>query len=240
MAAQVWIVTLSAIVKRNPSDFLSPDERDRAARFQNPVDQARYIHAHAALRLLLAARLRCAPADLTFARTPNGKPVLENSPLRFNLSRSGDRVVVGIADAEIGVDTEEIVSDGDHDSVARREFSPTEIDWMNSAPESERLRRFYRLWVVREALAKAQGTGLSVPASALLLDIVDDCPQPRARLEWCAHETADGRFTTAAVLPPSASLQWNDTLWEELADPLVTNSRRERTPTARRSSRPTR
>jgi len=169
--------------------------------------------------MLLSARLRCAPGEVTFARTPHGKPVLENSPLRFNLSRSGDRAVVGIADTEIGVDTEAIVPEGDHDSIACREFSATEIDWMNSVAGREQLRRFYRLWVVREALAKAQGTGLSAPASTLALDIVDDSPQPRARLDWRAHETADGRFVTAAVLPPDATVEWNDTSWEGLVPP---------------------
>jgi phosphopantetheinyl transferase len=121
------------------------------------------------------------------------------------------------------VDTEATVPDVDYEPVARREFSPGNTDWIMSAPPPERLRRFYRVWAVREALAKAEGIGLGAPASALDLQIVDAAPQPKAATQWRAHEApAEPDYVTAAVVTPSVEVRWHVIPWEALAS-LVTS-----------------
>jgi 4'-phosphopantetheinyl transferase len=118
---------------------------------------------------------------------------------------------------DIGVDTEATVPDTDYEPVARREFSSGNMDWIESAPKPERLRRFYRIWAVREALAKAHGLGLAAPPSALELEIFDGAPQPRARNEWRAHEApAEPDYVTAAVVMSSVGVRWHMTSWDAL------------------------
>lgn len=216
--ADVWIVSLPVTESVDPEAWksLSPDERDRADRLRQPVDRARYVSAHAALRTVLASRLRCSVASLLFARTSAGKPHVEGSALRFNLSRSEDRAAIGVCEtSEIGVDTEAVRSGNDHMAIAGREFSSAEQAWMTSGSELERLYRFYRLWVVREALGKAAGVGLAIPSSSIEVEIVDGAPQPRARLAWEAHEAPpDPAYVTAAVLAPGAAVRWHMTSWD--------------------------
>lgn len=218
--ADVWIVALPASEHAwmEAWTLLSPDEQARAGRFHQDADRRRYVYSHAALRTLLTARLGCSSAALSFRRTASGKPELDGASLQFNLSRSGNLAIVGLCDGSaIGVDTEAVVEGTDYEAIARRGFSPAEVEWLTAASGPERLHRFYRLWVVREALVKAWGTGLSVPAFTIQLEIDHDTPQPADRLNWQAYEAhEDQAQATAAVLKPKAEVRWHVTRWEEL------------------------
>lgn len=220
VVADVWIVLLPSaeICRRSAWSLLSPDECARAERFHRPLDRARYVYSHAALRLLLSDRLGCPNDALSFTRLPGGKPRLEPASVEFNLSRSGERAVIGVCDGSpIGVDTEAILPGIDYAAIANREFSRAEAEWMTSGSEPERLWRFYRLWTVREALAKATGSGLAIPASGLELTIADHGPQPVDRHLWRAYEASRQQaYATAAVLHPHAEIHWHATRWELL------------------------
>ena len=85
--------------------MLSDDERERAARLA-PGRAALDRRARGA-----ADRARPAssahPSDVELAAGPHGKPELPGSALRFNLSHSGDRALIALADGvEVGVDVE--------------------------------------------------------------------------------------------------------------------------------------
>jgi 4'-phosphopantetheinyl transferase len=76
---------------------LSPDERRRAERFEDPVQTARYAIARAALRQLLGRYAEREPSRVRFAYGRAGKPRLLNGSVHFNLSRSGDVAIVALA-----------------------------------------------------------------------------------------------------------------------------------------------
>ncbi|MGZ8939652.1 MAG: 4'-phosphopantetheinyl transferase family protein, partial [Limisphaerales bacterium] len=89
--------------------LLSPDETDRANRLLRPADHDRYVISHSRLRQILAQYLRIPPARIAFQKDSFGKPHLHPSmnpiSLNFNLSHSGDRMILGIVrHARIGVD----------------------------------------------------------------------------------------------------------------------------------------
>ncbi|MDR2856102.1 MAG: 4'-phosphopantetheinyl transferase superfamily protein [Methanomicrobiales archaeon] len=91
----------------------------------------------------------------------NGKPYLKDQSTHFNISHSGDYVVLGAAKRDIGVDIEKIASYPDR--VAIRCFTPLEREWMKQEGENE---AFYRLWTAKESVMKASGLGFSLPPEA--------------------------------------------------------------------------
>ena len=90
--------------------LLSSDEHARAHRFRFQRDRNSYVVSHGLLRQLLAAYTGDQAARILFVYGAQGKPAMANSGnavVRFNISHSGDAVLLGFAlDREIGVDVE--------------------------------------------------------------------------------------------------------------------------------------
>jgi 4'-phosphopantetheinyl transferase len=118
-----------------------------------------HSHAHKLLRECLR------PYDLQ--DTPlvygsHGKPALAGyTPLHFNLSHADGIAACIVSDKECGIDCERVREY--RPNVARRVFTAAEQAMLEAAPESERGLLFFRIWTLKEALAKADGAGLSYP-----------------------------------------------------------------------------
>ena len=96
-----------------------------------------------------------------FARNDHGKPYIVGHPIHYNISHSGQYVVLVTADSEVGVDVQEKRA-ARMESLAKRFFS--EEEWQAvSACESEEAKRdlFYHIWCRKEAYGKYLGIGLS-------------------------------------------------------------------------------
>lgn len=86
----------------------------------------------------------------------NGKPTCVSGP-PFSLSHSGGFVVCAVTDTgSVGVDVEIPRRRRRALEMSRACFSQEETDWVASQPE----RRFYMLWVLKEAYSKATGRGI--------------------------------------------------------------------------------
>jgi 4'-phosphopantetheinyl transferase len=149
---EVWQVELAAGEAGRAAALLSHDERERAARLKRPQ---LWIVARAALRTALGGRLGVPAAEIAFAEGPHGKPELPGSRLRFNLSHSGERALIAMADGvEVGIDVER---------TARRSHA---VERTLTEGERAALRgvdrhvELLRVWCRKEALAKAIGGGL--------------------------------------------------------------------------------
>ena len=149
-------------------ETLASDERARAFRFRNEGDRARFVAARGQLRAVLGETLGRAPESLVFARDAAGKPRLEHPrcdgtrSLRFSLSHSGDAMAVAVAyGIEVGIDIERRRAlAADPLALARAAFARAEVRRLARLQGSEREESFHRLWVRREAVLKALGTGL--------------------------------------------------------------------------------
>lgn len=145
--------------------LLSVDELARADRFRAPHHQQRHVAAHGLLREMLGAYDRRPAELLEFDVGTHGKPALVTAdrarPLHFNLSHSGDHLLVGIAREELGVDLEVIRPGLQFLRLADRYFTPAEAETLRSVPKSQQPEAFYTLWTRKEAYVKALGTGLS-------------------------------------------------------------------------------
>lgn len=149
--------------------WLSGEERLRATRFIRSEDQQQYILARGGLRLLLSSYTGLDPAAVIMRQGPEGKPGLDDQgigpqPVRFNLSHSHGRMLVGIAgQRDVGVDLEQICSKTEIMKLAKRFYAPAEFDAIASHDASGQSDAFYRHWVAKEAFLKFKGVGLKFP-----------------------------------------------------------------------------
>lgn len=137
-----------------------PGRRKTAAKFHFEADRLRCLGAGFLLQEILGVKN---DEDLIYGK--NGKPeVLSKNGAKkyFNLSHSGDYIVLATGAESIGVDIEKICPyDGE---LAKLCFLPQEIDYIN---RSDFL--FYKYWTIKESLMKATGEGLSLPPLDILL-----------------------------------------------------------------------
>lgn len=182
-------------------ESLSAEERARAARFVFQRDRVRYVNARAALREILGSCLGIAASAVHLTYGAHGKPALAavGTPIRFNLSHSGDYALVAIALCrDLGIDVERVRQDIDREGIARDNFTHGECRAIETVPSSERVVAFFRCWVAKEAYLKARGDGLSAPLAAFEVD-----PSAGAEaLRWTSLDT-DGR--TWRVVPLQAA-----------------------------------
>jgi len=164
---EVSVVPVRAAVTDPLWDVLSDEERRRAERYRFEDDQRRSIVARGTLRMLLGRRLGLDPRRLEFVEGAQGKPALRGGGLEFNVSHSGDRVAIAIANGSpVGIDIEvEQPRMTDLVVLARRYFSPgeaREVERGAAVDAEAAMRLFFTIWTAKEAVIKAVGGGLSI------------------------------------------------------------------------------
>jgi len=144
---------------------LSPDERERAARFRFAKDRDRFVAARGILRDILARYLGVNAAALRFRYGAAGKPALEDSSeLRFNASHSHGFALYAVTmEKDVGIDVELIRPRVAEERIAERFFRPSEAASLRALPQEKQAEAFFRIWTRKEAYIKAVGTGLSMP-----------------------------------------------------------------------------
>ena len=192
----VWRLVLDVSVEPF-LEVLQPDEIDRANRFHFERDRKRFAIARGFLRVLLGRYFQNDPKRVMFSYGAYGKPALEQGgSLRFNMSHSNLVALYAFTDGrEIGVDVEYVRADFTNEDIARRFFSPFEVETLCGLPDEDRVESFFRCWTRKEAYIKATGRGLSQP-----LDSFDVTLGPRERAALLRND--DGtheRWTMADI-----------------------------------------
>jgi 4'-phosphopantetheinyl transferase len=147
--------------------ILTPDEIARANRFYQLKDRNRFIVSRGALRHIFGKYLKQSPSTVEFGIGENNKPYLKSGypiNLQFNMSHSGDTILLAISDSPIGADIEFINKSFGFSEVLKDNFS---IDEVNYIKETDSVNRFFRLWTCKEALTKATAQGLDGDLSLL-------------------------------------------------------------------------
>jgi 4'-phosphopantetheinyl transferase len=193
---------------------LSEDEIERAGRFHFERDRSHFVAARGFLRDILARYLQEEAARLRFRYSAYGKPELaeefSGTGIQFNLSHSGQIGLLALGcGRSLGVDIERVRTEVAVDQIARRFFSPHEVDVLLSLPEPLREGAFFNCWTRKEAYIKAWGEGLSMPLDqfdvtlapgepACLLDTRPD-PDEAARWSLRRLDPAPGYAAALAV-----------------------------------------
>ncbi len=133
-------------------ELLEEGRRRRLYRYLRLEDQARCLTAGLMLRRVFGSG---AAARMILSQF--GKPVLPGGPC-FNLSHSGDKVVLLVDEEDVGADVEQIAPYSW--KVAKQVFTVSEQKWLRRQATDE---AFYRLWTGKEAIMKALGLGFQLP-----------------------------------------------------------------------------
>ncbi len=182
---------------------LSLEERARAERFHFEADRKRHIIGRGLSRNILSHCLGSPADQLKFEYNEFGKPGLAAGlypPLQFNVSHSGELVLVGLTlGRTLGVDVERMKKEMASQQIAARFFSTNECRALAALAPDLRCAAFFACWTRKEAYLKARGDGLSLP-----LDVFDVAfvPGEAPRLLETRHDPAEaGRWTMDAFNP---------------------------------------
>jgi 4'-phosphopantetheinyl transferase len=187
--------------ERRLAQVLSPDERERAARFRFERHRRWHVVARGTLRHLLARYVGAQPAALRFRYGPQGKPALEGPGApHFNLAHSGGMALLAVArDRALGVDLEEIRPERADQALVERFFSPREGEMIRALPAALRPEAFFHCWTRKEAYIKAIGLGLSQPLRDFTVSVSPG--EPAALLEVAGDPDATARWRLRALDP---------------------------------------
>ena len=133
-------------------DVISVDEVEKSSRFVQEEDMKRYIIGKFYLRIILSKIVLIKPSAIVFSYTKNRKPYLLEH--EFNISHSGNFVVIAISPLPVGIDIEFIKEDFEYHSILNDCFTPLELSQINTVVD------FYTFWTRKEAILKATAEGL--------------------------------------------------------------------------------
>jgi 4'-phosphopantetheinyl transferase len=167
----VWRARLSASATdlKELIGLLSCEERERASRFRNEGDRARFVLGRIVARSVLGECLQQTPKDVQLALDHSGKPVVVSSAveLHFSIAHSEDHVLFAIASGRrVGVDVEWVREMDDLNEIAARYFSKNEYLAIQATSEPLRTKSFFTCWTLKEAYLKARGDGMRLPLDA--------------------------------------------------------------------------
>jgi len=161
--------------------FLSSEETANAENFLRPSDKSAYLAAHGLVRFLLR-RFLGVLGEIKFVIGNHGKPCLPNSTWSFNLSHSAGWVAVAVGNGlEVGIDVE-VGFDRCHERLADFVLHQDERDFLANA--TCKGAEFLKLWVSKEAVVKAWGTGMGMVFSRLAVESMEN--------EWGRYSQNDG------------------------------------------------
>jgi 4'-phosphopantetheinyl transferase len=175
----IWRFHLAKILFPNLND----DEKALAGRFHFEPDRNRFILGRHALRLILSKYLRVNPLDIFIFSPESKKPFISHpfSDIHFNISHSGEWILVALAKNELGVDIEYLNKGFEFNDLMDHHFSEAEqkyIQWQSNA-----LAAFFYLWTRKEALLKSWGKGLQ--ANLQDIDVLgDDISYKKNGMSW--------------------------------------------------------
>jgi 4'-phosphopantetheinyl transferase len=192
----IWRADLHRIDQEKEMDFALPErELLAAADLKRIIDRKRYIASRYMLRSLLGRYTGRNPAELEFTTNSYNKPFLKDSELQFNLTHSGNIIIIVIGYIkELGIDVEHIEPTIQIFPVIKKVFSPIEILELMANKQAQLLREFYVSWTKKEAYVKAKGKGLSIPLKSFAVASGRDATLRYSRLY--AHDRDTFVFTT--------------------------------------------
>ncbi|MBD2230728.1 4'-phosphopantetheinyl transferase family protein [Phormidium tenue] len=180
-AIDLWLLStdFETTTRQALKACLSSAEQAQLERIHRPAVQRQFLASRGCLRHLLSRYTGQAPAALTFAYGPKGKPELSPDASsdgvvpKFNLSHSEQRLLVAISTAAdvraIGVDIEALRPVKCLPGLCRRYLTAAEAKTMLARSHPQADHHFLRYWTGKEACLKSLGIGIADSMQALEL-----------------------------------------------------------------------
>jgi len=162
-SVMVWRGAISSFVPylNDLQALLHPQEIEKAMRYRQENDRRQRIISKAVLRILVGRFIKVDPKEIRFKSDKNKKPYLESTisgNLHFNVSHSGNWILIALAANPVGVDVEQMDASFTYQNMLSFSFNKEEISYIKSAKIP--YQNFYKLWTRKESLLKATGKGL--------------------------------------------------------------------------------
>lgn len=199
---------------------LSAEERERGARFRFLPDRHRWFFARCWLRHLLGGYCEMPASAIRFEVGAHGKPHAVGLPIHFNVSHSGEAVLMAFSrHSPVGVDIECVRPMQDWAGIAERYFCASEAAALRGWPDAQQVSAFFRGWTQKEAYLKVTGTGISASLKAVELDLslTDDARivsiggEIKAAADWALYPMAP--FANYPGCLAVKSGPWNIQAW---------------------------
>ncbi len=174
---------------------LCTDRKAQFERYKKPKDKLRCLVGG----LLLSYALGHKNSPLQNAY---GKPYFEQGP-HFNISHSGDYVVLATSTHSIGIDVEIIKSF--NIGVAKKCFTPNELAWLEKQNTKQ---AFFKIWTAKESIMKATGLGFSLNPSSFDVLPISDGPRIINEQKWFLywHSFTEHELCMACAAPTTPNI----------------------------------
>lgn len=135
--------------------LLDDEEIRRWKAFRLDRDRLSFAAAHALTRLMLAEATGRHPRSLVFGQAATGKPYLADQAQApcFSLSHTAGCAAVACSEHPVGLDVEAVDRAVLDEGLVR----------LVTGSETMDVETFFDIWTAKEAVAKAEGFGLSLP-----------------------------------------------------------------------------
>lgn len=140
----------------NPSDYLSKERTQKMNRFRFEDDKKRCLAGGLLLCHVFGNDIKNKEIKYNEFKKPYYEGFLE-----FNLSHSGEYVLLATSKREVGCDIEKIEDGIEFEKLAKRIFNKNELLHLN---ENDNIKEtFYNVWTLRESYMKLTGLGFNLP-----------------------------------------------------------------------------
>jgi len=154
------IKTIPALLFKELYNSLPYEQRLKISFKINKHDREISLISQIILRFALNKDFGIKYKELDLCKTESGKPYIRNhDSIHFNISHSGNWVVLVFSDEEIGIDIER-ETDINLD-IAQTCFSKDEYRYLINLCNNTQKSAFYKIWTLKESYVKALGLGLN-------------------------------------------------------------------------------
>ena len=196
--------------------LLNEAEAEKYKRYFKEDDKKRFLISHSVVKILAGKYLIQDPYEVKIKEGNNKKPFVQNDvrkDFHYNLSHSGNWVLIAVSKKEIGVDIESKEKQFSFDEIILSFFSLEEIEFVKqSHPVAE---AFYLLWTRKEALLKATARGITdylplVPSLNGIHTVDETILDSSADWEVNSFEVDESHIASFACNPGVKSIRYLD------------------------------
>lgn len=189
----VFALNINDIKKKEQEALalLTNERKAKALRYQFDDDRLRCIGAGLLLRKYCNIR-----SDEQIIVNEYGKPTA--SDVHFNISHSGEWVVLCTANFPVGVDIEYITPP--KPKAAQYAFCDEELSWLSQNQNKD--FGFYTLWTQKEAITKAIGKGLKLSPKSFSVLPLEQKLTVDGQQVYCKTKQFDNYAVSVAAFSP--------------------------------------
>lgn len=171
---EIYAVKISDISEDKLKELcllIDSEKKCKIEKFVNKKDKIRAVIGEILIRTIIVEKLKIDNKYIRFNKNQYGKPYLKEYPnFNFNISHSGEYVLLAIDNKSIGVDVEE-VKPIECEEIAKNFFTVKEFDYIINQDMKFKLDKFYEIWILKESYIKCCGRGLSIPLKSFSIEI---------------------------------------------------------------------